>query len=476
MQTAWCKRCKSTWVLVADADSIALPSLPPLVPEPTATNDSAFANSATSGSAAHSTPPGVDLTGVDPTGGSAVPGEIIVCNAEVWAHPVTLHPHNDDGDGRSGTAWLISAVFTEPHWRGRGYATAMINQLLATAAATPGVVAAELFSDIGVFYSRMGFVPAIAPPAQPLDVVFPPAARESGSDDLTNVRWLRGFDSVPSPADVADDDAFKRALSSAVPVGSTRMLTVPGRDRLMWHIEFSEMYCNAFGISYDGIYGAELVALEPAAKGGAGDAAAFPGTTADDGGQPSSGACISRPAVDGSGTSRGGTTAAAAAATAATAATAEIVAVAASDVGCGQPKRSKRASPFIVVCPDPWTDRSVPDAPTELLILWLHATEPQDCIQLVRAAQVVARDAGLHGVRMWHDACLPCDQIVAGIAGARVEPRDGALPMCCDLRPMKAAAAGRAELDAAAAAPVGATAGRWIEKMEWTCIQRGLWN
>ena len=60
-------------------------------------------------------------------------------------------------DGREGWMCGIGAVFTPPEQRGRGYASALIEELVSRAR-RDGALLASLFSEIGsAFYERLGF-------------------------------------------------------------------------------------------------------------------------------------------------------------------------------------------------------------------------------------------------------------------------------------------------------------------------------
>jgi predicted N-acetyltransferase YhbS len=62
-------------------------------------------------------------------------------------------------NGRDGWMCGIGAVFTPPDLRGRGYASALVESLVAGAKAE-GALAACLFSEIGAeYYQRLGFEP-----------------------------------------------------------------------------------------------------------------------------------------------------------------------------------------------------------------------------------------------------------------------------------------------------------------------------
>jgi GNAT superfamily N-acetyltransferase len=64
-------------------------------------------------------------------------------------------------DGREGWMCGIGAVFTPPDRRGRGHASALVEELVAQAH-KDGALLASLFSEIGAeFYARLGFVPVV---------------------------------------------------------------------------------------------------------------------------------------------------------------------------------------------------------------------------------------------------------------------------------------------------------------------------
>src|SRR5262245_8017991 len=78
-------------------------------------------------------------------------------------------------DGRDGWMCGIGAVFTPPERRGRGYASRLIEMLLAQEQAA-GALMAALFSEIGpTFYERLGFSTI------PLDEVSVAVRRKDGA-------------------------------------------------------------------------------------------------------------------------------------------------------------------------------------------------------------------------------------------------------------------------------------------------------
>jgi GNAT superfamily N-acetyltransferase len=61
--------------------------------------------------------------------------------------------------GEVGTSYAIASVYTEPHLRGRGLATAMMDRVAETLSARADTHAIILFSDVGApIYERSGYV------------------------------------------------------------------------------------------------------------------------------------------------------------------------------------------------------------------------------------------------------------------------------------------------------------------------------
>lgn len=111
--------------------------------------------------------------------------------------------------GRVGTMCGIGAVFTPPDRRGRGYASRMIELLLAQEQ-RDGVLMASLFSEIGTaFYQRLGFAPV------PIDEVSIVIKRKRGGAPAMLVR-------AGDDRDLAGIAAMHDVRSSAAPFALRR--------------------------------------------------------------------------------------------------------------------------------------------------------------------------------------------------------------------------------------------------------------
>lgn len=96
---------------------------------------------------------------------SAMRTWLLVDGSAVLSSLETFAVRSRFGDA-TGTSYEIASVYTEPELRGRGYATALVD---AVVAALPGAQAFTLYSDIGAaLYARVGFVPRPA-----LELVLP---------------------------------------------------------------------------------------------------------------------------------------------------------------------------------------------------------------------------------------------------------------------------------------------------------------
>lgn len=117
-------------------------------------------------------------------------------------------------DGRHGETWAVASVYTEPALRGRGYARAMMDAVVARARAE-GAQASTLFSDVPpAVYEHSGYV---ARPAE--DLLFPPAQGDAarGVDTLVDI--------VGELEPYADDFSIW-----------------PTREQLDWHLERGRTY------------------------------------------------------------------------------------------------------------------------------------------------------------------------------------------------------------------------------------------
>jgi GNAT superfamily N-acetyltransferase len=509
MQTGWARSGKATWVLVDDTAALA--------------------------------PAQADSKAAHPAGGSSVRGETILCNAEVFAHDMALHmqraslEHAPAGNSSTsaasvverGKCWLVSSVFTEPHQRGRGYATLMLRAILQEAVAAEGVLAACLFSDIGLFYSQFGFA-AVAPNPQ-LDLVFPVAQHMVGATALAGA----GQAGLGGAAAVAGSGSEQTCDGSATSSSDRDVIAgITARHALHWLSADSELPCPAT-LAAEGRAVFRLPWQAQPREG------RHQNCTVEDQTLPRVSAAVIE-------SSRGSGERCADAVNSPPAQRQVLRTLPTADrlrwhiqfsrlfceefgldrlehdgamlvrIGtAGAPTHSGEGiqEPYIVFAIDPWSDRAEAAGAPELLILWLQCEDAGDAAALVAVAQRVARDAGLSAVRMWASGCLPCAELAARVAGARVEPRDGALPMVADLRAARLQAASAQAALAAAANTAGGPAEERslpgcgagtalpaaiaelhstsphagasaktpepdaaLETLAWDCIQRGIWN
>ncbi|MBM7113734.1 GNAT family N-acetyltransferase [Archangium primigenium] len=130
-----------------------------------------------------------------------------------------------DGTRQPGDSFAIASVFTEPHLRGRGHATHLMDLLAAELARRPRAHAALLFSDVGPrLYARSGYLPQPAwdwhlppSPTPPPDVQALPRASGLGPV-LARLR--------------PPDDAFS---------------FWPTPEQLDWHLERGRIYAEQLG-------------------------------------------------------------------------------------------------------------------------------------------------------------------------------------------------------------------------------------
>lgn len=106
----------------------------------------------------------------------------IVANCETYTVPSVL-------DGDAGCVHILTSVFVDVEYRGRGYGTLVTREVLAAMEAMPPPPAAgvdhahacALFSEIGTeYYARLGFRPALT---SNFDVRIPVAAAAGGVGD-----------------------------------------------------------------------------------------------------------------------------------------------------------------------------------------------------------------------------------------------------------------------------------------------------
>lgn len=154
-----------------------------------------------------------------------------------------------------GIAHGIGAVFTDPQYRGRGYASRMLKELgpaLRTWQAEKGheVFFSVLYSDIGkVFYAKSGWA---AYPSAHLAFPARALAPTSGKQGEEEVRTTNGSGPLPAPAAAkalpigyhepaelcaADEQLLRESLPRrAAEAGRTTVALVPDLESVLWHL------------------------------------------------------------------------------------------------------------------------------------------------------------------------------------------------------------------------------------------------
>lgn len=159
-----------------------------------------------------------------------VDGADVLCSCETFRNDSSV-------GGKPGVSFAVASVFTEPHKRGRGYATQMMSALIRTLREQPDAQSSVLFSDVGApIYEKSGYraVPA-------WDWVLPPV------DGPLEAQWLE--EPLPAP-----------------PRGVSRegeLLLHPSASQLDWHFERSRLYARFLvrpALSYYGARTAQATA------------------------------------------------------------------------------------------------------------------------------------------------------------------------------------------------------------------------
>lgn len=139
-----------------------------------------------------------------------------------------------DGNIKEGWAHGVASVFTDPKFRGKGYAKAMMAKLAEhlqrAEKESPGAaVASVLYSDIGKkFYAINGWEPY-----QSDHVEWPASSTLPSTSDKLK---LVAFDDIPSMLE-KDEAIIYNALTSAS--GSNkpvRLAILPSLDQIHWHV------------------------------------------------------------------------------------------------------------------------------------------------------------------------------------------------------------------------------------------------
>lgn len=149
----------------------------------------------------------------------------------------------EDGSIREGTAHGVASVFTDPEFRGRGYASAMMRELANTLHNMERETAGDalfsvLYSDIGPeFYSKAGWLPHASN-----HVEFTASTDEPVSPDALQIIH---FDDLP-PLVAADEQLIRREIANP-PEGQTpgiRVAILPDLDQIHWHLAREGFVCD----------------------------------------------------------------------------------------------------------------------------------------------------------------------------------------------------------------------------------------
>ncbi len=138
--------------------------------------------------------------------------------------------------GRAGHAYGVASVYTEPHLRGRGHATAMMRALVARLPSVDSdAFASILFSDVGeAIYGRAGYVARVFP--------------------------YRVLEAVPGdPATAVDALLTQGDLEAALAVApwpGGEVGVRPTAPQLDWHLERQRIYDDLMGLAHTEVCGA----------------------------------------------------------------------------------------------------------------------------------------------------------------------------------------------------------------------------
>lgn len=140
-----------------------------------------------------------------------------------------------DGTTRQVTAHGVASVFTDPQYRRKGYAKAMLAKLADTLSRTnqdqpDQALFSVLYSDIGKeFYALNGWEPYTS-----THIVFP---ADASATDATSHKQLKpiGADGLPSLVAV-DEQLLRKELSRPSARGAAnRVALLPNLDQMLWH-------------------------------------------------------------------------------------------------------------------------------------------------------------------------------------------------------------------------------------------------
>ncbi|KAB5532769.1 hypothetical protein GE09DRAFT_376730 [Coniochaeta sp. 2T2.1] len=161
-----------------------------------------------------------------------------------------------DGTLKEGIAHGIGAVFTDPQYRGKGYASRMLKELgevlktWQTEKEGGEALFSVLYSDIGkTFYAKSGWE---AFPSG--HMAFPPAGE--GEEKETNGEVVQGKDKAhpigyhePAELCAADEELLRKKLPlRARETGRTAVALLPDLDSVLWHLMREDFIAkNVFG-------------------------------------------------------------------------------------------------------------------------------------------------------------------------------------------------------------------------------------
>lgn len=139
-----------------------------------------------------------------------------------------------DGAIKEGWAHGVASVFTDPQFRGKGYAKTMMAKLAEhlrqTEKENPGTaVASILYSDIGKkFYAINGWEPHAS------DHVEWPAS--STTPSTSEKLKLVSFDDVPSIVEKDEKVIYNALTSASASTKPARLAILPSLDQIHWHL------------------------------------------------------------------------------------------------------------------------------------------------------------------------------------------------------------------------------------------------
>lgn len=160
----------------------------------------------------------------------------VLSSCETFRMDAFLGP--EAGARPDGNAYAVASVYTEPHLRGRGHASRLLELLHPRLRAEdPRALAAVLYSDVGApIYERVGYV---ARPAY--DWFFPPEDGEPAE----------GVDALVSEAEVG-------AALAILPRPRHPFVLWPSAAQLDWHLERERAYAALLRRSRPPVVGARV--------------------------------------------------------------------------------------------------------------------------------------------------------------------------------------------------------------------------